>query len=268
MKALVGHTGFVGSNLCRQMAFDAFYNSKNIEDIRGQTFDLLVCAGMPAVKWLANKEPAKDRQVLESLWSALATVKVRTFVLISTVDVYPQPDGLGEQFDCRTVSGTPYGVHRLMLEQRVIETFAAHVVRLPALFGPGLKKNVLFDLMHKNCLENIQPASTFQWYDLAELAADLAAVQQENLPVVNLVPEPLQTSRIIQTCFPQLAGAVGAAAGPAVHYALQTRHGSQLRAGQRQSAPFLYDAEESLRRISAFVHSQRSEHGLAKAGAA
>ena len=36
-RALIGHTGFVGSNLARQGAFDALYNSSNIESIAGST---------------------------------------------------------------------------------------------------------------------------------------------------------------------------------------------------------------------------------------
>ena len=33
-KALIGYTGFVGSNLQTQIKFDDFYNSKNIQDIK------------------------------------------------------------------------------------------------------------------------------------------------------------------------------------------------------------------------------------------
>ena len=35
--ALIGYTGFVGSNLLRQRAFDATFNSKNIEQISGRS---------------------------------------------------------------------------------------------------------------------------------------------------------------------------------------------------------------------------------------
>ena len=34
--ALIGHTGFIGSNLARQFAFDECYNSKSIGGIRGR----------------------------------------------------------------------------------------------------------------------------------------------------------------------------------------------------------------------------------------
>lgn len=46
--AIVGHTGFVGGNLCAQHVFEAKYNSKNIQDIAGKHFDTLVFAGARA----------------------------------------------------------------------------------------------------------------------------------------------------------------------------------------------------------------------------
>ena len=46
MKALVGYTGFVGSNIYDAGDFDAFYNSKNIQEAYGTEPDLLIYAGM------------------------------------------------------------------------------------------------------------------------------------------------------------------------------------------------------------------------------
>jgi hypothetical protein len=53
--ALIGHTGFVGGHLSRQVAFDDLYNSKNIEHIAGKSYRLVVCCGASAVKWVANQ---------------------------------------------------------------------------------------------------------------------------------------------------------------------------------------------------------------------
>ena len=69
--ALVGHTGFVGSNLLRQHRFDALFNSQNVEQIAGRGFALLVVCGMPAARWVANADPAGDRATLERLWAAV-----------------------------------------------------------------------------------------------------------------------------------------------------------------------------------------------------
>src|SRR5215469_14786624 len=88
---LIGHTGYVGGTLARSVCRAAMYNSKNIDSIRGRSFDLLVCAGVSAVKWLANKDPEADRAGIARLTDALAEVQAREFVLVSTIDVYPDP---------------------------------------------------------------------------------------------------------------------------------------------------------------------------------
>ncbi len=63
--ALVGYTGFVGGTLHRARSFDVLINSKNADDLRGGDFDLVIHAGVPAVKWIANKDPAADRAAID-----------------------------------------------------------------------------------------------------------------------------------------------------------------------------------------------------------
>ena len=94
--ALVGYTGFVGSNLLRQRPFDDLYNSKNIEDIAGRQYELLVCSGAPAEKWKANREPEQDLENIKRLLGCLERVSARAVVVVSTVDVYPVPHGVDE----------------------------------------------------------------------------------------------------------------------------------------------------------------------------
>src|ERR1035438_6640114 len=91
--ALIGHTGFVGGTLLRQRGFDDLYRSVNIGEIAGKEYDLLICAGAPAAKWKANKEPEEDRRNLLSLMEALGKTRARTAILISTIDVYASPAG-------------------------------------------------------------------------------------------------------------------------------------------------------------------------------
>ena len=65
-RGLIGHTGFVGSNLKKQHEFDEFYNSKNFKEMTGRNFNYLVCAGIAAEKWKANNDPIQDlEQILK-----------------------------------------------------------------------------------------------------------------------------------------------------------------------------------------------------------
>ena len=114
--ALIGHTGFVGANLAAQHPFNTWYNSKNIEAVRGHRFELLVVSGMPAAKWVANRDPQADRAVLDRLWGCLRTVHADAVVVISTVDVYPHPLGVDEDTLIDPVLQQPYGKHRLELK--------------------------------------------------------------------------------------------------------------------------------------------------------
>ena len=59
-RAIVGYTGFVGSNIYASGDFDGAYNTRNIQDSFGTCPDLLVYAGMRAEKFLANANPERD----------------------------------------------------------------------------------------------------------------------------------------------------------------------------------------------------------------
>lgn len=247
-QALIGHTGFVGASLADAESYDALYNSKNIGDIRGRSFDRIVCAGVNAVKWRANADPAGDLAGIERLKMALDEVEAQTFVLISTVDVYPSPCGVDEATLLDRTLGQAYGRHRLELEDWVRNRFAnLLIVRLPALFGPGLKKNILFDMMNRYQVERINGASSFQWYDLDWLPEHLAVAEKAGLGLVNLSVEPISTREIQASLFPHLTVASDQAA--AVHYDVGTIHAGLMGREGR----YLKTAEESLSAMKGFV---------------
>lgn len=179
--ALIGHTGFVGSNLAAQLRFDEFYNSKNIEDIRGRSFETVICAGASGAKWYANAHPVEDWFAVTGLVLNLLKMRSRRLILISTIDAI-SPD-------------TPYAEHRASLEK----TFgSATIVRLPALFGPGLKKNALYDLMTGQRLNEIAPNATYQWYPLRRLGADILM----RSGTINFVSDPISMGEIRDRFFP------------------------------------------------------------------
>lgn len=250
--ALLGHTGFVGSNLARSHRFDACYNSRNINDARGCSFDLVVCSAVSAVKWQANRDPGADWAKIQSLLDALVTIKARRFVLISTIDVYANPRSVDERTDPSSAPNHAYGEHRARVELFVRERFAvSHIIRLPGLFGAGLKKNIIFDLLHDNCLESINPESSFQYYDLGRLWTDLEKVIAEGLPLLNLATEPVKTSHILDRFFADKQ--VGAKAGALASYDFRSQHAA-LWGGANG---YLYDAATVLDDLARFITSER-----------
>lgn len=199
--SLIGHTGFVGSNLIKQTKFDDFYNSKNIESIIGKDYEILVCAGSPAVKWLANKEPIKDRENLQRLMSCLERVSARKAILISTVDVYPVPIKVDEDTKINLESLHPYGKNRLELETFFQEHFDSLIVRLPGLFGNGLKKNIIYDFLNDNIGDWIHRDSVFQFYNLEHLWQDIQIALERNLKLVNFATEPTSVKEVAAEAF-------------------------------------------------------------------
>jgi nucleoside-diphosphate-sugar epimerase len=197
--ALIGHTGFVGGNLLREYPFAARYHSANIDAIAGAHFDLVVCAGAPAAKWKANQDPIADRANLGRLMAALDRVTARRFVLISTVDVYGRAISVDEE--CPPSGASAYGRHRLELEQFVRERFHALIVRLPALFGPGLKKNAVYDLINNNQIDKIDTRSVFQFYNVRHLWRDVRIAAGARLPLIHLATEPVSMSEVARCVF-------------------------------------------------------------------
>ena len=199
--ALIGYTGFVGSNLIRQRNFDDFYNSKNIESIVGKNYELLVCAGAPAVKWLANKEPIKDRENLQRLMGCLRQVSAQKIILISTIDVYPVPVEVDEDTKIEVEGLQPYGKHRLELERFIQGRFDSLIIRLPGLFGSGLKKNIIYDFLNDNIGDWIHKDSVFQFYNLEHLWGDIQTALEHGLELVNFATEPMSVREVAAEAF-------------------------------------------------------------------
>lgn len=145
---LIGSTGFVGGLLREAVKFDASYNSKSIPQIAGEKFDLLICAGAPATMWAANAKPEEDAANLNSLFEHMQSAEVSKLVLISTIAVFDDPSAGYTETSAKFETQKAYGRNRRRLEEQVAGAFDAHILRLPALFGHGLKKNFIFDLLN------------------------------------------------------------------------------------------------------------------------
>ncbi len=150
MKALVGYTGFVGSNIYTHATdIDAVFNSKNISDAYGLSPDLLIYAGLRAEKFLANKDPEADIKLVFGAEENIERIAPHKLVLISTIDVYKEPNGVDENTVIDTDGLSAYGYNRYMLEQWVREHYPdSLIIRLPALFGNNIKKNFRFDYIN------------------------------------------------------------------------------------------------------------------------
>lgn len=174
MISLVGYTGFVGSNIYAMGKgdIDRGYNSKNIEEAYGTAPDLLIYSGMRAEKYLANTNPEADRTLVYQAEENIRNIAPKNLVLISTIDVFQNPNGKYEDAPIQTENLHAYGLNRYSLEQWVTEHYPeALIVRLPGLYGINIKKNFIYDYI--NVIPFMLKAEKFR-----ELAAKDKALQK------------------------------------------------------------------------------------------
>lgn len=252
MRAVVGHTGFVGSTLMRQSGIRHGFNSSNVDELSMDNWSLLLVAAAPAVKWYANQHPDEDRQNLERLADRIARTRAERLVLISTVDVYPEPVDVDEQTVIDAADHHAYGRNRLWLEKQVRSAHpGALVVRLPALFGEGLKKNFVRDMLDGQHLDWTDHRSEFQFYDMARLWDDIQQLLAADVKLVNLATEPVTAASVAEHAFGRSFSNVKPE-GPVV-YDMRSRHASLLGG----SGPYHMGREQVLGALAAFVAKQR-----------
>lgn len=198
--ALFGYTGFVGNNLLKFFKFNHFYNSKNINDSKNKSFNKVFISCLPSKKWYANKFPEIDNENIDNIKKVLKTIKSNKIILISTIDVYENTNKeLNEDYNFNPENNHVYGRNRYNFELFIKKNFDNYlIIRLPALFGKGLKKNIIFDLLNNNQIEKIPYNSYFQWYDLEDLYNDINICEKNNIKECNFFTEPLNSKEIFK----------------------------------------------------------------------
>lgn len=251
LNALVGHSGFVGTLLKKQTRFDELYRSTDIAAIDGREFDTLVCCAAPAKKWLANREPEADRKNIENLLGHLERTRAKTCVLISTVDVFKNPSGADENTPVDEIGLHPYGLHRRLLEKFVQDRFPDRlIVRLPGLVGPGLRKNVIFDFLNSNNLDQIDSRGVFQFYPMVNLWSDIQIARAANLKLVHLTAEPVSVAEVAEACFGKRFD--NELKNPPAYYDFQSNHAEPFGGRGR----YQYSRRETLLAIRAYAQSE------------
>jgi hypothetical protein len=233
MNALIGHTGFVGANLLRQHPFASLYNSKNIEEIQGREFELLVCAGVTSTKWKANGDPQEDFDQIDRLIKNIDKAVFKKLVLISTISVYDMP------------ADNAYGSNRLYLETYLKNKHDnVTIVRLPSLFGRGLKKNPLYDLMNHEYRFLPHPDSTFQYYGLDKIWKDIGIAIDRNIETLNISIEPIVFQDILN-----LFEASSLSSAKLVVEDMQSNHAKHWG----KDGPYLYSKGEVMNDIEEYI---------------
>lgn len=257
--ALIGYTGFVGANLAATHQFDDCYNTSNIDQIRGQSYDLVVSAANRADSYRINQQGAADRAEIEDYLAVLAKVNVAQLVLISTVCIYPGDTSPDETTPLSEEGLTPYGANRLHMERVLSDSFHTLSLRLPQLYGIGLKKGIVFDLLTNYRVSYIRPEGRFQYYDLRRLWADTEVALEAGLSTLNIATPPLSSAQVAAECFGIDISDQVVAGEESPFARMYTRDMRTIHSELFGGPPgYLMDEAAELNGLSAFVQETRS----------
>lgn len=247
IKAIVGFTGFVGAshNLAE---YDFLINSSNIWEFAGKSVDLLVVAAGDARKWHANQNPDKDWEHILTLFRSLSAINAKHVILYSTVDVLDTSIGVANE-DSKYYNSHPYGRHRLLLELLVARHFdRVQIIRLPGLFGVGLKKNIIFDIKFNRFDQfgKYNLNSCFQYFNMKYADKLIENVIASELPLIHVASEPISVYDLFQITSPHYMHMVNSESQP-IYYNFQSKY--------QYVNPSLTGKEATLKEILEFIKS-------------
>jgi hypothetical protein len=155
-------------------------------------FELMVCAAPSGDRRLSNSNPIQDFKSVNNLISVIQKTKINRMVLISSIDTINYPN-------------TAYGRHRLSLELAVnAHVEHCHILRCSSLIGKNIKKNVLYDLKHRQYIDSINPDTQLQWCNLDKLHTNIQSSIYNNVQEINLVSHPIKNQQIVDRFFPTI----------------------------------------------------------------
>lgn len=252
--ALIGYTGFVGSNILDAAGFDDLYNSSNIAEIAGREYDLVVSAGNRADSHRINQHGAEDRAEIDTLVDTISSARIGRLILISTVCVYPWGGAPDESTPRSEVGLTPYGANRLHQERRLADTFDTLIVRLPQLYGRRLRKGVVYDLAHDYRVEHIDPTMDFQHYDVRRLWQDVSTADGAGLEAFNVATAPVSNADLAREVFDRDIAGQRPPGTPSPFARMYTRNMTTRHADLfDHDGPYLVSRDDELRALRAFA---------------
>lgn len=195
MEAIVGGSGFIGSNLLRKIPHLREISRDFLKGSEVIKVDRLFVAAPTSLKWRVNIEPLEDLgNILEMVAGIARSIDSAEIVLFSTIDVYKDVSSATES--SQTLIDNSYGGNRRQLEIALGEVQAnLRICRIGGVFGSNLRKNLLFDLKNNRIdqLQNYNIGSVFQYLSIEKV---LEIAIRSNTSLLNVVGPPLKILEI------------------------------------------------------------------------
>ncbi|HEY4507132.1 MAG TPA: NAD(P)-dependent oxidoreductase [Candidatus Paceibacterota bacterium] len=164
--AIFGANGFVGKKIYEGLVATGKYTvtpvtRDNYQENVGKFYNIIINSAMPGARFWAQNNPDKDFiETVQKTANLIYGCKFDKFVQISTLSARCQLD-------------TIYGRHKLAAEK--ISDYGSNLIfRLGAMFGDGLKKGVLVDML-KGQKVFVSKESRYNFCDVAFIGSYIAS---------------------------------------------------------------------------------------------
>jgi len=184
--AIIGSHGMVGSDLVQHLKphfqETAEIDRENYNEYKGHQFDVVVNANGNSNKIWANKNRLDDFEASTlSVYKSLLDFSCKTYVYISSIDVYETHNGEKEDDPINSEILAPYGFHKYLSECMVRNfTKSFIILRCPMMLGTKLKKGPIYDILNNSQLY-ISKDSSFQMITTEEVARIIAFLLEKNI---------------------------------------------------------------------------------------
>lgn len=201
--AIIGHTGFIGSNLKFFYKSKYNFNTKNYKSIHKKPkYDLVILCAPSSKIWIANKFPQKDYSNIKKIINVLKKIKTKKIVLISTIEVYGKKNNKSELNKVNKYLNTYYGKNRIYLEEFIKNFFSdSLIIRLPIVYGKNFTKNCIYDLQNKNNLNLLNGNDLLQLYNVKNLKRDIDFCLKKKIKLINISSKPVRLKFIAKKFF-------------------------------------------------------------------
>lgn len=200
--ALVGHTGFIGSNLKFLYKSKYNFNTKNLRLINKHKYDLVILCAPSSKMWIANKFPQKDYHNIKKIINILKKTRTKKIVLISTIEVYGKENNKNEFSKVNKSLNSSYGKNRVYLEEFIKNSFSdSLIIRLPIVYGKNFTKNCIYDLKNKNNVNLLNGNDLIQLYNVKNLKKDIDFCLKKKIKLINISSKPIKLKFIAKKFF-------------------------------------------------------------------
>ena len=190
---VVGHTGFVGRVVYRHFCDFGHevcgINSSTKEMPTGK-FELVVNAAGSSVKYMARENPGLDFEQSVGVFSTIVKLKSDNFIQISSIDAGGD-------------TASNYTKSKLVAEYCARMYFPnVTVLRLGGLVGPGLRKNVVYDIINNKDL-HVSFDSAFNYISTKEVGKVIDSIVGKSFwgeTIYVAASQGIRVSEIIDIC--------------------------------------------------------------------